>query len=45
MINKGVGEYFHLHVIMKEKCVNVLSNETLESKTRVGKNSLRGVEE
>ena len=35
MINKGVGEYFHLHVIMNEKCANVISNQTLECKTRV----------
>ena len=45
MINKGVGEYFHLHAIMNEKCVNVLSNQALECKTRVGKNSLKGPKE
>ena len=45
MINKGVGEYFHLHVIMNEKCVNVLSNQTLECKTQVGKISPKGAEE
>jgi len=45
MINKGVGEYFHLHAIMNEKCVNVLSNQTLECKTRAGKKSLEGAEE
>ena len=45
MINEGVGEYFHRHVIINEKFVNVLSNQTLECRTQAGKKSLEGAEE